>query len=178
MIKQSEYASIHILYDDMMKHYEYFGDVDREEVFQDVPIQTREGETKVRETTSERRTEEDREKANQAKEEEPSSKALPETDVKPKIDRIRTTRIGEGRGGKYIRTEEEILKIRPGDKLRKVTEMMKVQGVSLMTLTDTHLSQEGMEEVGKYLQQEGLGGGGIAAKREVQSEEMDFSARR
>eukprot|EP00965_Chrysotila_dentata_P200821 6180200-Pleurochrysis_carterae.AAC.1 len=62
--------------------------------------------------------------------------------------------------GKYMNTEEELLKIRPGDKLREVTEMMKTQGVSLMTLTDTHLSQENMTEVGKYLQQEGLGGGG------------------
>eukprot|EP00965_Chrysotila_dentata_P149304 4930967-Pleurochrysis_carterae.AAC.1 len=55
---------------------------------------------------------------------------------------------------------------------------MKTQGVSLMTLTDTHLSQEGMTEVGKFLQQEGLEGGGIAAKRERQNEGWEFSARR
>eukprot|EP00965_Chrysotila_dentata_P210358 6185843-Pleurochrysis_carterae.AAC.2 len=79
--------------------------------------------------------------------------------------------------GKYTKTEEEVLKIRPGEKLREVTEMMKTQGVSLMTLTDTHLSQEGMGEVGLYLQQEGLGGGGIAAKREM-NEGIDQSARR
>eukprot|EP00965_Chrysotila_dentata_P072602 2398633-Pleurochrysis_carterae.AAC.1 len=77
-----------------------------------------------------------------------------------------------------MKTEEELLKIRPGDKLREVTEMMKTQGVSLMTLTDTHLNQEGMDEVGTFLQQEGLGGGGIAAKRERQSESMEYSARR
>eukprot|EP00965_Chrysotila_dentata_P016364 541690-Pleurochrysis_carterae.AAC.1 len=29
--------------------------------------------------------------------------------------------------GKYMKTEEELLKIRPGDKLREVTEMMKTQ---------------------------------------------------
>eukprot|EP00965_Chrysotila_dentata_P132715 4388320-Pleurochrysis_carterae.AAC.1 len=66
--------------------------------------------------------------------------------------------------GKYIKTEEELLKIKPGDKLREVTEMMKTQGISLMTLTDTHLNQEGMKEVGTFLQQEGLGGGGINRK--------------
>eukprot|EP00965_Chrysotila_dentata_P163717 5405750-Pleurochrysis_carterae.AAC.1 len=86
--------------------------------------------------------------------------------------------IAYGYRGRYIKTEEELLRIRPGDKLREVTEMMKTQGVSLMTLTDTHLNQEGMREVSKYLQQEGLGGGGIAAKREQQSEGTDFSARR
>eukprot|EP00965_Chrysotila_dentata_P057921 1920100-Pleurochrysis_carterae.AAC.1 len=63
-----------------------------------------------------------------------------------------------------MKTEEELLKIKPGDKLREVTEMMKTQGVSLMTLTDT--------------QQEGLGGGGIVAKRERQNEGMNYSARR
>eukprot|EP00965_Chrysotila_dentata_P020357 674904-Pleurochrysis_carterae.AAC.1 len=76
-----------------------------------------------------------------------------------------------------MNTEEELLKIRPGDKIREVTEMMKTQGVSLMTLTDTHLSQEGMGEISKYLQQEGLEGGGIAATREV-TEDREYSARR
>eukprot|EP00965_Chrysotila_dentata_P251837 6210305-Pleurochrysis_carterae.AAC.1 len=56
--------------------------------------------------------------------------------------------------------------------------MMKTQGVSLMTLTDTHLNQESMTEVGKYLQQEGLEGGGIEAKRERQKEGTEYSARR
>eukprot|EP00965_Chrysotila_dentata_P020900 691833-Pleurochrysis_carterae.AAC.1 len=46
-----------------------------------------------------------------------------------------------------------------------------------MTLTDTHLGQEGMEEVGKFLQQEGLAGGGIAAAREM-IEGGVYSARR
>eukprot|EP00965_Chrysotila_dentata_P114212 3775440-Pleurochrysis_carterae.AAC.1 len=46
--------------------------------------------------------------------------------------------------------------------------MMKAQGISLMTLTtDTHLGQEGTKKVSKYLQQEGMMGGGIAAKREI-----------
>eukprot|EP00965_Chrysotila_dentata_P128906 4261912-Pleurochrysis_carterae.AAC.1 len=72
-----------------------------------------------------------------------------ETDTTSKRDRIGATRTGEGRGeqiselhigtlnisgitfgyrGRYIKTEEELLKIRPGDKLREVTEMMKTQG--------------------------------------------------
>eukprot|EP00965_Chrysotila_dentata_P092512 3053034-Pleurochrysis_carterae.AAC.1 len=76
-----------------------------------------------------------------------------------------------------MKTEEELLKFKPGDKLREVTEMMKTQGISLMTLTDTHLGQEGMEEVGKFLQQEGLAGGGIAAAREI-IEGGEYSARR
>eukprot|EP00965_Chrysotila_dentata_P250258 6209347-Pleurochrysis_carterae.AAC.1 len=46
-----------------------------------------------------------------------------------------------------------------------------------MTLTDTHLSQEGMGDISKFLQQEGLGGGGIAAKREMM-EGSEYSARR
>eukprot|EP00965_Chrysotila_dentata_P128589 4250552-Pleurochrysis_carterae.AAC.2 len=47
--------------------------------------------------------------------------------------------------------------------------MMKTQGISLMTFTtDTHLGQEGMGEVSKYLQQEGMmHWGGIVAKREI-----------
>eukprot|EP00965_Chrysotila_dentata_P013815 458502-Pleurochrysis_carterae.AAC.1 len=55
--------------------------------------------------------------------------------------------------------------------------MMKTQGISLMTLTDTHLDQEGMGEVGKFLQQEGLAGDGIAASREL-TEGGEYSARR
>eukprot|EP00965_Chrysotila_dentata_P245261 6206454-Pleurochrysis_carterae.AAC.3 len=71
-----------------------------------------------------------------------------------------------------MKRKEDLLKIRPGDKLREVIEMMKTQGVGLMTLTGTHLSQTVMYEVGKYLQQEGPGGGGIAASRkEVEGEE-------
>eukprot|EP00965_Chrysotila_dentata_P184589 6093432-Pleurochrysis_carterae.AAC.1 len=46
-----------------------------------------------------------------------------------------------------------------------------------MTLTDTHLGREGMEEVGKFLQQEGLAGGGIAASREM-IEGREYSVRR
>eukprot|EP00965_Chrysotila_dentata_P041610 1379725-Pleurochrysis_carterae.AAC.1 len=56
--------------------------------------------------------------------------------------------------------------------------MIKAQGISLMTLTDTHLSQEGMDEVGKFLRQEGLGGGGIAAKKEMHAEGTEYSARK
>eukprot|EP00965_Chrysotila_dentata_P215755 6188971-Pleurochrysis_carterae.AAC.1 len=84
------------------------------------------------------------------------------------IGTMNVSGISFGHRGKCMKTEEDLLKIRPGEKLREVTEMMKTHGVSLMTVTDTHLSQEGMGEVHKYLRQEGLGGGGIAAKRETQ----------
>eukprot|EP00965_Chrysotila_dentata_P061473 2035901-Pleurochrysis_carterae.AAC.2 len=80
--------------------------------------------------------------------------------------------------GKYLKTEEELLKINPGEKLREVVEMIKAQGISPMTLTDTHLSREGMDDVSKYLQQEGLSGGGIAAKKERQHEGTEYSARK
>eukprot|EP00965_Chrysotila_dentata_P043318 1439726-Pleurochrysis_carterae.AAC.2 len=53
-----------------------------------------------------------------------------------------------GYKGKYLNAEEELLKIRPGVKLREVVEMMKTHGLNLTTLTDTPLSQEGMGEVG------------------------------
>eukprot|EP00965_Chrysotila_dentata_P043515 1446572-Pleurochrysis_carterae.AAC.1 len=62
------------------------------------------------------------------------------------IGTLNTSGIAFGYRGKYMKTEEEILKIRLGEKLREVTKMMKTQGVSLMTLTDTHLNQEGMNE--------------------------------
>eukprot|EP00965_Chrysotila_dentata_P015759 521545-Pleurochrysis_carterae.AAC.1 len=94
------------------------------------------------------------------------------------IGTLNISGIAFGYRGRYIKTKEELLKIRPGDKLREVTEMMKTQGVSLMTLTDTHLNQEGMREVRKYLQQEGLEGGGITAKKEMHSEGMEYSTRR
>eukprot|EP00965_Chrysotila_dentata_P198794 6179025-Pleurochrysis_carterae.AAC.2 len=55
--------------------------------------------------------------------------------------------------------------------------MMKTQGIGLMTLTDTHLSKEGMEKVHTYLRQEGLGGGDIIAKKE-KDEQAILSARR
>eukprot|EP00965_Chrysotila_dentata_P259879 6213714-Pleurochrysis_carterae.AAC.1 len=32
--------------------------------------------------------------------------------------------------GRYMKTEEDLLKIRPGDELREVTEMMKAQGAA------------------------------------------------
>eukprot|EP00965_Chrysotila_dentata_P183111 6046793-Pleurochrysis_carterae.AAC.1 len=49
MIKQSEYASVHILYDDAMIYYEYFGDENGEEDIPEELRQTREGEAKARE---------------------------------------------------------------------------------------------------------------------------------
>eukprot|EP00965_Chrysotila_dentata_P187188 6171976-Pleurochrysis_carterae.AAC.1 len=60
--------------------------------------------------------------------------------------------ISYGYRGRYMKTEEELLKIRPGDNLQEVTEIMKTQG-------------------------EELGGGEIAAKQEMM-EGMEYSARR
>eukprot|EP00965_Chrysotila_dentata_P065419 2168152-Pleurochrysis_carterae.AAC.1 len=77
-----------------------------------------------------------------------------------------------------MNTTEDLLKIRPGDKFREVTEMMKTQGISLMTLTDTHLGQEGMRKVGTYLRQEGMEGGGITAKRETGEEDITGARRK
>eukprot|EP00965_Chrysotila_dentata_P001635 54326-Pleurochrysis_carterae.AAC.1 len=77
-----------------------------------------------------------------------------------------------------MNTEENLLKIRPGDKLREVTEMMKVQGISLLILTDTHLGREGIKEVGTYLRQEGMDGWGIAAKKEPGEEDTSGARRK
>eukprot|EP00965_Chrysotila_dentata_P060775 2014092-Pleurochrysis_carterae.AAC.2 len=193
MIKQSEFESIHILYDDVAKHYGYFGkNAIGEDIAEGLGLEVQEMETGKREEVREGG----------------EIKAVTTETLRNKVmgeggtregSRIGTTNIREerelqksevhlgtlnisgiafGYRGKYMKTEEELLKIRPGDKLREVTEMMKAQRVSLMTLTDTHLNQAGMTEVGKFLQQEGLGRGGIAAKRERQSKGMEYSARR
>eukprot|EP00965_Chrysotila_dentata_P224308 6194106-Pleurochrysis_carterae.AAC.1 len=87
------------------------------------------------------------------------------------IGTLNVSGIAYGYRGKYINTEEDLLKIRPGDKLREVVEMMKTQGISLLALTDTHLGREGIQEVGTYLRQEGMDGGGIAAKKESGEED-------
>eukprot|EP00965_Chrysotila_dentata_P114799 3794293-Pleurochrysis_carterae.AAC.1 len=193
LINQSEFDSIHVLYDAVAKHYEYFANNTAGEDSMDGPgPEVRNAETgkgkEIREG----------EHAGVATTETPRNMTGREGET-TKENRIGKTNIREGRGphrsevhlgtlnisgisisyrGKYINTEEELLKIRPGDKLREVTEMMKTQGISLMTLTDTHLNQENMTEVGQYLQQEGLEGGGIEARRERQSEGMEYSARR
>eukprot|EP00965_Chrysotila_dentata_P007576 246714-Pleurochrysis_carterae.AAC.1 len=175
LIKQSEFESIHVLYDAVTKHYEYFANDaagEDNEVGSGPEVQTAEtGKCKeVRE----------RENAGAVKTETPRNMNVREGEILMG-SRTGKTNIKEGRElqrsevhlgtlnisgiafsyrGKYMKTEEELLKIRPGDKLRDVTEMMKTQGVSLMTLTDTHLSQESMTEVGNFLKQEGLEGGG------------------
>eukprot|EP00965_Chrysotila_dentata_P058541 1942262-Pleurochrysis_carterae.AAC.1 len=56
--------------------------------------------------------------------------------------------------------------------------MMKTQGISLMTLTDTHLGQEGMRDVGTYLRQEGMDGGGIVAKKDTGEEDITGTRRK
>eukprot|EP00965_Chrysotila_dentata_P201055 6180354-Pleurochrysis_carterae.AAC.1 len=182
LIKQSEFESIHVLYDDVAKHYEYFGRNTRgEDVGEGPGWGVREKEKDKGMETGKRKEVTEGEKVENVKmettrntlkgEEEnwEGSKAGPTNAgegtesqrSEVHLGTLNISGIAFGYRGKYIKTEEELLKIKPGDKLRKVTEMMKAQGVSLMTITDTHLNQEGMTEVGKFLQQEGLGGGGL-----------------
>eukprot|EP00965_Chrysotila_dentata_P257461 6212893-Pleurochrysis_carterae.AAC.2 len=182
-----------------MKHYEYFGKdehkEDREKGTCEVPGQDRErkaqgqhgreadddkGKKLAVETTTNQTTDKRETKAKPTKQGTGAMgarKGREEQTPEMHIGTMNISGIAYGYRGKYIRTKEELLKIRPGDKLREVTEMMKTQGISLMTLTDTHLNQEGMRDVGKFLQQEGLGGGGITARRE-RTEDTEYSARR
>eukprot|EP00965_Chrysotila_dentata_P103059 3402691-Pleurochrysis_carterae.AAC.1 len=189
MIQRSEYETVHILYDDLTKHYEYFGRENSPEIDRETPGQS------VRKLTGElHMTKDDKgttyrdtpRQATRVRETETDGTGLKAKDTEVErgeqileiqIGTINISGITYGYRGKYMKTEEELLKVKPGDKLREVTEMMKTQGISLMTLTDTHLSQGGMEEVGKFLQQEGLAGGGIAAVREM-IEGGEYSARR
>eukprot|EP00965_Chrysotila_dentata_P171287 5652822-Pleurochrysis_carterae.AAC.1 len=185
LIKQSEVGSIHVLYDAAAKHYEYFAKNAAGEGTEDetgMEMQKRETgkckEVREREKASAEKTE-NLWNMTTGEEKTPKGRRIGNTDIREKKEQqgseinlgtLNISGIAFGYRGKYLKTEEELLKIRPGDKLREVTEMMKTQGISLMTLTDTHLSQENMMEVGKYLQQEGLGGGGIEAKREQHNE--------
>eukprot|EP00965_Chrysotila_dentata_P094346 3118977-Pleurochrysis_carterae.AAC.1 len=194
LMQQSVHETIHVLYDDTMEHYEYF---DKEVGERGTTEESRQSREREEQEQCGNRMERDKGGLTEEKGETPRS-AMRGEETEPTKKRTRTVGTGETRGeqilemlmgtmnisgisygyrGKYMKTEEELLKIRPGDKIRDVTEMMKTQGVSLMTLTDTHLSQEGMGEISKFLQQEGLGGGGIAAKREM-TEGMEYSARR
>eukprot|EP00965_Chrysotila_dentata_P045453 1509994-Pleurochrysis_carterae.AAC.1 len=181
LIKQSEYGSIHVLYDDAAKHYEHFGSDTMEENTGGEQETMGEREAVMYETeTGRRKEEEEGEKVklttmnstrNTTVGEETISRGnrigITGTGEEPGIQNsevhvgtLNISGIAFGYRGRYMKTEEELLKIKPGDTLREVIEMMKAQEVSLMTLTDTHLSQEAMGEVGNFLQQEGLGGGG------------------
>eukprot|EP00965_Chrysotila_dentata_P225767 6194971-Pleurochrysis_carterae.AAC.3 len=87
------------------------------------------------------------------------------------IGTLNMSGISYGYRGKYIKTEEDLLKIRPGEKLREVTKMMKTQGISLMTLLDTLGHAPGY---GRY---EGGANISTTARKEM-SEEAVLSARR
>eukprot|EP00965_Chrysotila_dentata_P102885 3396931-Pleurochrysis_carterae.AAC.1 len=146
-IKQSEYGLIHVLYDDDAKHYEYFGREASEEEAVEGHGTTREREAEEQETETRFREEEMKENV-KATMMHNSRKTTVGEEATLTRNTIGTTGIGEvwgvqnseiqvgtlnisgiafGYRGKYMKTEEELLKIRPGDKLREVIEMMKVQ---------------------------------------------------
>eukprot|EP00965_Chrysotila_dentata_P173940 5741850-Pleurochrysis_carterae.AAC.1 len=202
-IHQSQYKSIHLLYDHIAKHYECFdgGNVEQQkrqvshrtaeegEVGQESrkkklekgqmgrgngevqtqgePNTTRDCVEKGQEKYTEGRTK--MEKKENKKEEgrganqydtqrgqkadeqasarkDPIGQRQRGLHLEMNIGTLNMSGISFGYRGKYIQTEETLLKIRPRDKLREVVEMMKTQGVHLMTLTDTHLSRDGMGE--------------------------------
>eukprot|EP00965_Chrysotila_dentata_P194812 6176598-Pleurochrysis_carterae.AAC.3 len=170
LLRQSDFDSIHLLYDEAAKHYEYFGNnATAEEITDGTGSEAQDMETgeqkEVEEgvnvtdiitktprnmTTGEETTlKGNRTRTTSIRED----RKLQKSEVH--IETLNISGIAFGYRGRYIKTEEELLKIRPEDKLK----------------------EEGMREVGEFLQQEGLGGG-IAAKREMQAESMEYSARR
>eukprot|EP00965_Chrysotila_dentata_P096145 3176441-Pleurochrysis_carterae.AAC.1 len=180
MTQQSVYRSIHLLYDHITKHYEYFDRDAGDGMTHREPKKTRERGKEEREIWKMGQAKEEKRSRGNKERQDAKHQTTQQGDKTDKKTGIRRKLTGEqlvkhmlethigtmnisgisfGYRGRYMKPEEELLKIRPGDKLREVTEMMKTQWVHLMTLTDTHLSQQGMAEVSTYLQQEGLGGG-------------------
>eukprot|EP00965_Chrysotila_dentata_P135424 4477582-Pleurochrysis_carterae.AAC.1 len=154
LIRQSESGSVHVLYDAAAKHYEYFAKNDATEDIRDEngpEMQTAEmGRCKVlrKEENADAVQTENQRNGTMGEGETPKGSKIEKTNIR-EIKELQRTEVHLGTlnisgitfsyRGKYMKTEEELLKIRPGDKLREVTEMMKTQGISLMTLTDTHL---------------------------------------
>eukprot|EP00965_Chrysotila_dentata_P169136 5584891-Pleurochrysis_carterae.AAC.1 len=143
LIRQSEFESIHVLYDAVAKHYEYFANNDAGEGIADGPgseVQTsetgkrkdvREGEHAgvIMTETPRNKTAGDGETImgnRTGKTNTKEGKELQRSEVL--LGTLNISGITFGYRGKYMKTEEELLKIRPGDKLREVTEMMKTQG--------------------------------------------------
>eukprot|EP00965_Chrysotila_dentata_P183027 6044037-Pleurochrysis_carterae.AAC.1 len=178
IIHQSQYKSIHLLYDHIAKHYEYFdggnGDQQKRQANEggEVGHKTRRGkqateqkargngevtephvaqecveeglgrhkEDRAEEEKGDDRNEEGRsakqlgkqreqnmdERANAGK--EPTRERQRGLHMETNIGTLNMSGISFGYRGKYIQTEETLLKIRPGDKLREVVEMMKTQG--------------------------------------------------
>eukprot|EP00965_Chrysotila_dentata_P212875 6187301-Pleurochrysis_carterae.AAC.1 len=142
LIKQSEFESIHVLYDDVPKHYEHFGrNAIGEDIVDGPGLEEQEMETGKRKEVMEG------EKVT-AVTTEPPRNTMGEGEIlkgskigtanlreggelqrsKVHLGTLNISGIAFGYSGKYTKTEEELLQIRPGDKLREVTEMMKVQG--------------------------------------------------
>eukprot|EP00965_Chrysotila_dentata_P012338 405600-Pleurochrysis_carterae.AAC.1 len=173
MIQHSEYESIHVLYDNDARHYEYFGRERREETAVTGKTKETEGtrgamqegrEGKQGTEDKKARKEEDRGHMENQTIQRPNPTVAPEgvrtaqtrreigkQTLQIYIGALNVSGIAYGYRGRYIKTEEDLLKIRPGEIVREVTEMIKTQGVGVMTLTDTHLGKEGMEEVRTYL---------------------------
>eukprot|EP00965_Chrysotila_dentata_P090606 2990784-Pleurochrysis_carterae.AAC.1 len=128
-IRQSESASIHILYDDVAKHYEYFGEATTsEDTVEEPEPKTREiengkrkedterGEKEIRETETSRdvhgaggtTTNASQEKMTAIKE----GSMIQRSEVQ--IGTLNISGIAFSYRGKYMKTEEEILKIKPG----------------------------------------------------------------
>eukprot|EP00965_Chrysotila_dentata_P009900 322946-Pleurochrysis_carterae.AAC.1 len=136
LIQQSDYDTIHVLYDDVMKHYEYFDKDVREKETMEESKQLREREEQVQ---SGNWTERDKEgfmeengnttrTAKRGEEMEFTRKRTRAVGIEDTrggqilemhIGTMNISGISYGYRGKYMRTEEELLKIRPEDKLRE-----------------------------------------------------------
>eukprot|EP00965_Chrysotila_dentata_P259283 6213507-Pleurochrysis_carterae.AAC.2 len=173
IIRGDEHTSIHLLYDHEERHYEYFSGVAVQPIeTSSEPNETNRGVGQIGATA--RRMEEEcsgkgaGRSTNIMGEEalgrrggrldELNGENQGEHLLEIHVGTLNVSEISYGYRGKYINTEEDLLKIRPGDKLREVTKMMKTQGISLLTLTDTHLGREGIREVGTYLRRNGRRG--------------------
>eukprot|EP00965_Chrysotila_dentata_P033089 1102113-Pleurochrysis_carterae.AAC.1 len=194
IVRGDVHPSIHLIYDHVAKHYEYFGgEAGRQTAAASEPGAAKGKQENTQQIATEKRgegessgleeeivnniTEKGTSERREGQQEATNGKNIEGCHLEVLIGTLNVSGISYGYRGKYIHTTEDLLKIRPGDKLREIIEMMKTQGISLMTLTDTHLGQEGITEVGIYLRQEGMGGGGIAARKEA-GEEVTTGVRR
>eukprot|EP00965_Chrysotila_dentata_P074609 2464370-Pleurochrysis_carterae.AAC.2 len=121
MIQQSEYESIHILYDDLRKHYEYFGGKTKSETNWEMTGQggkkltSAQNKAKdVKGTTNwgtprqaTRVTETEMDKAGMK--EKNTKKERKELTLEIQIGTLNISGIAYGYRGKYMKTEEELL---------------------------------------------------------------------
>eukprot|EP00965_Chrysotila_dentata_P087108 2875895-Pleurochrysis_carterae.AAC.1 len=133
-LRQSESASVHILYDDVAKHYEYFG---KETTAEDTveKLQPKEREIKTCKKTEDTETGEKATKATEISREthgagektpdenKENSKIIKEGNMaqrsEAQLGTLNISGIAFSYRGKYMKTEEDLLKIRPGEKLRE-----------------------------------------------------------